>query len=732
MRAAAISALIVAALSLCGSSLATQFDTFTNTNINTEAILFDGPFIWVGTDGGLVRWCLADGSSEKFTTSRGLVHNQVSSLAKDLSSGIWAGAFAGASRFYKEMWMNLDETTGLVSPRVEAVYTDDSGNVWFGTTGGATVYDWDEFTSYTTDDGLSDGWIKDIVEYSGKMYFATSQGLAVFDGVAWDTITTSDGLPGNNINCLTASLDGLFVGTHGVGVCFFDGNSWRSFSGSDGIDGSVIKDLFTDPSGNVWAVTELGVSLYFDSNWLSFDHLDGLPDDQLLSIAADGSGKVAVGTAHQGLWCWCEGSAILLGSPAGVLDNQVRSVTSTADGKQWFGCDGGLSCLQPGGIWTSHAKVDGQDIGTVNDIVEGIDGGVWIATAESGLLHLADGDVWTVYGVTDGLCDNRVHSLAIHEGVIYAGTGMGLSILTGTQFQSITAGDGLPFDSVESVAIDPNGRILMGNRSTAGGLAILDDGEISHYTTDDGLPSNSIYSINAERDGMVWLGTNMGAVEWDSDGMTIFNKSDGLAGFLVTEISYGPKDDVWFGTTNGISCFDGVSFESLTQSNGLADNRVEGICTDLNGDIWVATLGGVTRIRLQPSDRPTIAVSVSSPNYSLGDSVKCSLSLSNPGDTRSLDFYLGLIDDSNTIYCFGPNGGWLEGNICPWAQGFIAPAGVRMTLDPFLTIDLPSYFPPIFESGYYTFAAAICDEGSTEFIGDVSLATFELMALMVP
>jgi len=726
MRRFVVSVLLVAVLGLPVLSLAVRFETFTNTNIITRAILVEGPFVWTGTDGGLVRWCMADGSSERFTTSKGLVHNQVSSLAQDLSSGVWTGTFGGASRLYKEMWSCFDDATGLISPRVQAVHVKSDGSVWFGTTGGVTSFDWHGFVSYTTQDGLADNWVRDIAEYAGALYFATTKGIAVFNGSDWGEITTIDGLSSNNINCLTASPNGLFVGTHGAGVCLFNGSDWRTFTGTDGIEGSVIADLFTDLQGRVWAVTELGISLCAGSSWQSFDVMDGLPDEQLLSIAADENGNVYVGTARSGLWCWYNNNALFLASLEGLLDNRVQCVTPTTDGSVWFGCGGGLS-MKTGDQWQSYSDIAGMPLGKVNAIVEDPGGRLWIGTNEAGLVRF-DGEVWTVFDIDDGLCDNTVHSVAMVGDLVLAGTNAGLSVYDGVDFLSLTTDDGLPFESVEVVAVSPAGRVLMGNRSSGGGLAVLQGGQIRHYTVQDGLPSNSVYSIGAERDDVVWLGTSMGAVRWDDECMTTFDTGQGLSGFVVTSISYGPYGDVWFGTTGGISRYDGEQFESFTQDDGLVDNRTECICTGHEGDMWVATLGGVTRMEFIPQAQPEVTVSVSSTDYIPGESAVCALSLSNPGEARSLDVYVALITAAGDLYCFMPGGRWQEEDIYPWAEGITIPSGAKMTLDPFITIDLPSYFPPIVEPGHYAFAAAVSDARTSEFIGEISTADFEFVA----
>ncbi len=723
MRRFLVTVLLAAILGLPSCSPAMQFETFTNVNVITKAILIDGPFVWAGTDGGLVRWCMTSCSSDIFTTSEGLASNHVFSLALDLSGGVWVGTFGGASRNDRETWSRFDDNSHLINPRVEAVFTSSDGRVWFGTAGGVTVFDWERFESYTVQDGLADNWVKDITECAGILYFATGNGVSVYDGSSWQRMSTADGLPSNDISCLTATANRVFVGTHGSGVCLFDGNAFQLFTPDDGIQGSVIADLYADPRGYVWAATELGVSVWTDPGWLSFSYLDGLPDDQLLSIAADSDGNVYVGTAANGLWCWYQGNALSLVSPECLLDNQVHCVTPTSDGSVWFGCEEGLS-VQTDGLWHSYRDVAGKPLGKVNAIVEAPGGQVWLATDLAGLAHF-DAGHWFLLNSDDGLCSNTVHSLAILGDILLAGTDEGLSAYDGARFYSLTPDDGLPFASIDALAIDPEGRILMGNNSTEGGLVILSSSQLTHYTVEDGLPSNSIYSINADREHVVWIGTSLGAVRWDAEGITTFGKAEGLINFVVTAITYDPSGDVWLATAGGVSRYDGNCFENFTQAEGLADNRVQDITQSNHGDLWLATLGGATRIQFTSAAEPQIDVSVSKPSYKPGETVACAVSLSNPGKTRALDIYIGLITPNGVLYSFTADGRWLKDDVRPWAQDITIPSGANMVMDPLVSIHLPSYYPLIVEPGSYAFAAAISDASTSQFIGAPTVATFQ-------
>lgn len=711
-------------LLLPSPGLCLMFENYTNANIVNKAILVDGPFVWAGTEGGLVRWSPASGSNEKFTTASGLVHNQVLCLAAANQEGLWVGTIGGASMYSNGVWITLDSAMGLAGSRVDSIQVATNDLVWFGTTGGVTSFDGTDLVTYTTADGLASNWVKDIAEFGGSLYFATDVGVCVFDGADWGLFDTSDGLPSNSISCLTSTTGLLFAGTRGAGICSFDGASWQTYAAVDGVEGSVISSLSTDAHGNVWAATELGISLCTSGNWMSFDTSDGLPDDQLLSVAADEAGNVFVGTARSGIWCWYEGSVIVLALHEGVIDNSVRCVARTSDDSVWFGCETGAS-VRTGDLWNSHSHAGTKPLGTVNAISEDSNGAIWLGTDSSGLVRF-DGVEWTIYDVESGLCDNSVRSLAMMGDLILAGTAKGVSIFDGQSFTSFRNEDGLGFDSVDALAVGPSAEVLLGSHVSGGGLLVFDGEALKHYTTADGLPSNSIYSICAEQEGVVWLGTDMGAVRWDDQGMRTFDKGNGLAGFVVKAITIGPHDDVWLGATGGLSRFDGDSFFSFTQSDGLVDNRVCGLCIGADEDVWVATLGGVTRVHLPKFERPVITAFTSSPTYTYGEDAVCSISLYNPGPSISLDVYSGLITNTEAAYCFTGER-WLEqGTVRPWASGITIPSGADLTVSPFVTVAIPSYSPPVSEPGQYFFVAGIADSTTTQIIGDLSFARFEL------
>ncbi|HYC29719.1 MAG TPA: hypothetical protein VEB42_12895, partial [Chitinophagaceae bacterium] len=53
---------------------------------------------------------------------------------------------------------------GLVSTRARYMFQDSKGKLYIATFGGLSVYDGARFTNYTTDNGLADNMVNDVVQ----------------------------------------------------------------------------------------------------------------------------------------------------------------------------------------------------------------------------------------------------------------------------------------------------------------------------------------------------------------------------------------------------------------------------------------------------------------------------------------------------------------------------------------------------------------------------------------
>lgn len=290
-----------------------------------------------------------------YTTTDGMIDNNILDLALDGNGNLWIGTQNGVSKFDGvSVWTNYTTTDGLVDNTVEGVFADAAGNFWAGTSFGVSKFDGTTWTTYTETDGLGDNRVYCIEQdNSGNMVFGTIDGFTVFDGNStWTSYDNTDGLPFGGVNSITFSSNGdYYLGSGLGGVVVFDGTNFSIYNTADGLtdnkvraiamDGgdrkwvatangitvlsasdqvtathtriftlpppdttNPVEDVKIDSQGNIWAgvyvdylVTEGGVSWYNGAQWVDYDVTDGLAGPVVRSIEIDGQDNIWVGTS---------------------------------------------------------------------------------------------------------------------------------------------------------------------------------------------------------------------------------------------------------------------------------------------------------------------------------------------------------------------------------------------------------------------------------------------------
>jgi ligand-binding sensor domain-containing protein len=149
---------------------------------------------------------------------------------------------AGIARVYRD---KVDAISGasvyaqwgpiiLPSDNIYSVYIASDRSKWFGTdlgvakhTGDNTLENW---TVYTTDDGLVNNFVQAIAEdKKGRLWFGTKEGISVFDGTVWSSFTAADGLNSNNILTIAVDNDNVvWIGTDN-GVISYGNDAFVSY-----------------------------------------------------------------------------------------------------------------------------------------------------------------------------------------------------------------------------------------------------------------------------------------------------------------------------------------------------------------------------------------------------------------------------------------------------------------------------------------------------------------------
>ncbi len=260
------------------------------------------------------------------------------------------------------------------------------------------------------------------------------------------------------------------------------------------------------------------------------------------------------------------------------------------------------------GTWTTFAMKDGflgSDI--VYDIAQDGNGNLWFGTYDGGISRY-DGTSWQTFTASDGLPDNSVRSIMTDDkGNIWAGTDGGIGYFDGNEWDAFPIKKGLGGQNVGAAFRDGRGDLWFSTNSGPIGDKPPVDYGVSRFngkdwqlftskTTLGGLDSDRVHTIAQDRLGSIWFGTSAGATRYDGQSWRTFTTKDGLAGNLVSEITPDANGNLWFGTLGeGVSYYDGWKWRNFTVADGLANGFITAILPDSRGYVWVGTGGGVSR-----------------------------------------------------------------------------------------------------------------------------------------
>jgi signal transduction histidine kinase/ligand-binding sensor domain-containing protein/CheY-like chemotaxis protein/HPt (histidine-containing phosphotransfer) domain-containing protein len=121
------------------------------------------------------------------------------------------------------------------------------------------------------------------------------------------------------------------------------------------------------------------------------------------------------------------------------------------------------------------------------------------------------------------------------------------------------------------------------------------------WQTENGLPQNSVESIAQTPDGYLWLGTQEGLVRFDGMQFTVFDRSNtsGLQHNHVNAIVTSRQGGLWIATHGaGIVRMEGNEFTTYTTREGLPSDTTSCLCEARDGSLWIGTHGaGLCRLQ---------------------------------------------------------------------------------------------------------------------------------------
>jgi len=416
---------------------------------------------------------------------------------------------------------------------------------------------------------------------------------------AHDLWQVEDGVPQDSVQCIAQTNDGyLWLGTE-TGLVRFNGTQFRVFNHKNtaGLKDDYVLSLFADSDGSLWIGTRQGgltrlQNGRFERIWTG----DGSPESRVNSIARDGDHNLLLGM-KTGLKQLAGRTMVPFRGTGPSVSDSIAVVLPGRNGGLWLGTESsGVIHLTPGGV-TRYTTAQGLSSNKILSLCEDRNGHLWIGTDGGGINEFIAGK-FTVFDKRQGLANGTVRAIAESvDGHVFAGTdGGGLNRLDGTRFSAYTTAEGLPTDLISALFEDREGSLWIG--TDGGGLNRLKDEKITTFTTRDGLSSNLIRALLEDREGNLWAGTDGAGLNVLKHGRVVSFRSKGQLPDAVTlAMAEGRDGTIWIGTTKGLAFYKDGVFSNYRNDPDLADDVVMALHVDAKGDLWVGTVAhGLKRL----------------------------------------------------------------------------------------------------------------------------------------
>jgi two-component sensor histidine kinase/ligand-binding sensor domain-containing protein len=435
--------------------------------------------LWVGTEGGLVRF---DGDQfTRYGKAEGLPDVHVTSLAMGQEGALWVGTEGGLARFDGDQFTRYGKAEGLPDDRVRALYPGPGGLLWAGTEAslggrptsregvwaGLARFEGTRFLAHPLADLLTmDNTILSIVGdgASGLWLGSRYGGLVHYDGSTFKKLATPEYMP-DWINALYRDAAGvLWIGARD-GLWRYDGRSWAKYLPEDGLVQEAVLALHGHADGALWIGTEGGLARYDSDALVNFSTEDGMLEDHIRALYLKRDGELLLGTASPGLVRYDGHRFVNITAQDGLPDDLVTAFYQDEQGDLWLGTQGwGLVHLGPQGL-RRYTEKDGLIDNEIRALCGARGGGVWIGTVE-GLSHFEDGH-FRSYGQAEGLFDGQIEALyEDEEGILWLGTrSSGVVLYDGTSWASLDTRDGLAGNWVSAIGKHPDGHLFFGTDS---------------------------------------------------------------------------------------------------------------------------------------------------------------------------------------------------------------------------------------------------------------------------
>ena len=592
----------------------------------------------------------------------GLPEGTVQALAQSADGYLWIGTTGGLTRFDGSHFV-LNGSSTLPIPSVNSIFClfrARDGSLWIGTEGGGLLHlKQNSFTSYSNAQGLTDGFVRSILEDSrGTVWVGTDNGLFQVEGAAVKRVDVGGSAPIAVHGIAEDRQGGVWVG--GSRLLRIANGQIRYFSLPGSYSSNRVKAILQTADGTVWVGTVGGLERMVHGRFERVPEILGTV--RALKQTADGT--LWIGTIGNSLWTYKDGAFTHLNSL--LPSSTVLQIFEDDSHQVWLGLQDGLVRLSrtpvrvvplPGGPDADFETISGNRDGDLWVVASGVyrihngvarpvqlpelpkvmvrnvfrsrSGDLWVGTDGSGAYRITQKGV-VHYSAPGELSNNFIRAFfETQRGDTWIGTDEGVSRITTQGVQKYGMKEGLVYFSTRSILEDRVGDVWIG---TDQGLSHWRNNTFIQDIATEALKREKIWSIYEDRSGTLWFGTRdhglfcfrAGQHDGQHDGQIVqFTTAQGLASNSIYQILEDPQQRFWLSGPNTISSIDArqllessaspranLSVTVYAMPFGAEDAQLYGGrqpsgYIDPNGGVWFPTNKGASHVVLESQPIPS-------------------------------------------------------------------------------------------------------------------------------
>ena len=568
-----------------------------NTVVGTEQTS-DG-FLWVATQGGLVRFDGVRFQEFSPAASAGEPTTLIQALGLDRRNRLWFGKDRGVVACVDAGRITaFTASNGIPLLEVRLIIEDAQGGIWVSYLGGEVVRIHEgRIRRFKVEDGLPQGGTCQLATGAdGRLWFAKANDVGVFRNGRFLSLTNF------TAQRITAARNGGIWACTGLNLFRYREGEHPEFLGALPTDRFNVTPtvLFEDRSGALWIGTRnAGLFRYDGSGFASVK----TSHPEILSVGEDREGSLWIGTRGGGLNRLRPSIATVVDVGSGVSPEAVRSVSQDTAGVIWATTQSGAVVRKQERGWTPLTARDGWPEQYAQCVAADPGGGIWIGTQYKGLHRLQDGVVTSNFARTNGLAGNFVNALHFTPGGdLWVGTESSDALQHAVQRRragewqtfNLPGGSGL----ITAMVSDSTGRFWA---ATSAGLLLRfnEVGFVNETPNTLTLP-HAIRCLLATSDGSLWVGyAGRGVGRLKGGVFELFERERGLREDYISQIVTAGLGRLWFAGNQGIfyvkqTDFDDYSAGRIKRVRSVAYGRNDGLPgTQASYGFWPGALAGV-------------------------------------------------------------------------------------------------------------------------------------------